>query len=234
MNYGLATIINANGSMADLDDRAVWKLPDEFTIEELVEALETLCNDATCRHRMGKTAQGIVTRDHDPRVCADRYGEEIERFYLRAASSLFVLPQFIAGIEDRKPADVDLIRLAAAICQSFTPANRPRQLLVDVSELVQRDSESGIQRVVKSVIREWLRNSPENIRVEPVYATTEKSGYYYARHYTLEFSTVQPICWMMLRLSLLQVTSFSALIYSRMSSTRKKLFTSICAGWACA
>ena len=45
MNYGLATIVNANGSMADLLDAGVWKLPDEFSDQQLVEALETLRNN---------------------------------------------------------------------------------------------------------------------------------------------------------------------------------------------
>ena len=30
MNYGLPTIVNANGNMVDLLEEGVWKLPDEF------------------------------------------------------------------------------------------------------------------------------------------------------------------------------------------------------------
>ncbi|MDZ7598486.1 MAG: hypothetical protein U5J82_09390 [Desulfobacterales bacterium] len=65
--------------------------------------------------------------------------------------------------------------------------NYPRhQLLVDVSELVQRDAKSGIQRVVRSILREWLNNPPPDYRVEPVYATVDQ-GYRYARRFTQEF-----------------------------------------------
>ena len=42
MNYGLPTIVNANGSMADLPDDCVWKIPDVFEDIELVDALEQL------------------------------------------------------------------------------------------------------------------------------------------------------------------------------------------------
>jgi len=59
-----------------------------------------------------------------------------------------------------------------------------RQLLVDISELVQRDAKSGIQRVVRSILREWLLNPPEGYRVEPVYAGSEQQGYRYARQFT--------------------------------------------------
>ncbi len=54
MNYGLATIVNAHGSMADLDKQTVWKLPDEFSDEELIEALETLWKDADYRQPNGR------------------------------------------------------------------------------------------------------------------------------------------------------------------------------------
>ncbi len=61
-----------------------------------------------------------------------------------------------------------------------------RQLLVDISELVQRDARTGIQRVVRSVLKEWLENPPEGFRVEPVYATLTEP-YRYARKFVAQF-----------------------------------------------
>ena len=75
MNYGLPVIVNANGSMADLDDEAVWKLPDEFSDEQLIEAMETLWRDDVRRRRMGERARNIILRDHNPRICAEQYGD---------------------------------------------------------------------------------------------------------------------------------------------------------------
>ncbi len=186
MNYGLATIVNANGSIADLQDEAVWKLPDEFANEQLVEALETLWQKETQRIRLGKTAREIILRDHDPRVCAEQYRAEIERFYRSAGSGLPALPNAIADIHDPTLGDTDLIQLADAIAQNFPLRNRQRQLLVDISELVQRDARSGIQRVVRNVLWEWLNNPPAGYRVEPVYATVDRR-YRYARRFTLDF-----------------------------------------------
>ena len=61
--------------------------------------------------------------------------------------------------------------------------NYPRkQLLVDVSQLIQHDAKTGIQRVVKSVLREWLVRPPLGYRIEPVYATIEEC-YCYARKF---------------------------------------------------
>jgi glycosyltransferase involved in cell wall biosynthesis len=61
-----------------------------------------------------------------------------------------------------------------------------RQLLVDISELVKHDARSGIQRVVRSILNEWLSNPPEGYRVEPVYGSVD-DGYRYARRFTLGF-----------------------------------------------
>lgn len=62
-----------------------------------------------------------------------------------------------------------------------------KQLLVDVSELMQRDPRTGIQRVVRSVLAELISTPPEGFRIEPVYATPNKPGYKYARGFAQSF-----------------------------------------------
>ena len=74
-------------------------------------------------------------------------------------------------------------RLKVALVGQHCPR---RQLLVDISELVQSDAGTGIQRVTKNVLWEWLKNPPENYRVEPVYATLD-DGYKYAKEFTCNF-----------------------------------------------
>ena len=65
--------------------------------------------------------------------------------------------------------------------------NYPRnQLFVDISELVTKDAGTGIQRVVKNILREWLSSPPAGFQVEPVYATIEKP-YRYARKFSCCF-----------------------------------------------
>lgn len=59
--------------------------------------------------------------------------------------------------------------------QALVPQPRPvphaRQLLVDVSELYQRDARTGIQRVVRNILRELQQSPPEGCRICPVYGT---------------------------------------------------------------
>lgn len=69
----------------------------------------------------------------------------------------------------------------------------PKQLLVDVSELVQRDAKSGIQRVVRAILLQWLKNPPPGYRVEPVYAQADIQGYWYARRFTCQFMGIPDV-----------------------------------------
>ena len=73
----------------------------------------------------------------------------------------------------------------------LSPDNPKSQLMVDVSELVQHDAATGIQRVVKNVCSEWLERPPPGYRVELIYASTEHS-YKYARTFTSAFRKRKP------------------------------------------
>ncbi|PLY13230.1 MAG: hypothetical protein C0628_07025 [Sulfurimonas sp.] len=61
-----------------------------------------------------------------------------------------------------------------------------RQLFVDISEFIQRDSATGVQRVVRAYLKELIDNPPKDFSVEPVYATQEH-GYRYANNYKANY-----------------------------------------------
>lgn len=186
MNAGIATIVNANGSSAELPHDAVWMLEDDFETDALVNALETLRSDPARRAELGVRAQSHICKNHQPRACAAQYAEAIERFYVQAESSAYGLVSQLHSL-GLPPDAADLARLAERAAELFPP-KRPayRQLLVDISELHHHDAKSGIQRVVRSVLHTLLKHPPEGYRVEPVYATGEH-GYRYARGFTARF-----------------------------------------------
>ena len=183
MNYGLATIVNANGSLAEIDQDAVWMLPDEFSDSQLSEALSILWSNKQHRISYGQRASQVIVQHHNPHRCAAMYVKAIEENYQQANVGISGLLSTIAA---QKPtlSPSEWPSLAACIAKNVPPHPRQRQLLVDISELVQRDSKTGIQRVVRSVLNHWLHNAPSGWRVEPVYATMEKSGYRYACRFT--------------------------------------------------
>jgi len=186
MNYGLPTIVNANGSMAELPAKVVSMLPDNFTTAQLAEALEELWRSPATRAALGKRAAQHIQEQHAPRRCADRYVAAIEQFAQQAAETSMGLLKAAArlGMSDDRQ---DLAHFAEYAAQLFpAPRLQAKQLLVDISELAQRDAKTGIQRVVRSILAELLDHPPEGYRVEPVFATLEH-GYRYARRFTARF-----------------------------------------------
>lgn len=81
MNYGLPTIVNANGSMADLPQNAVYMIEDKFTKKDLTKALEELYRDEQKRKTLSKNAQRVIRKEHSPANCAMQYVHAIESFY---------------------------------------------------------------------------------------------------------------------------------------------------------
>lgn len=186
MNYGLPTIVNANGSMADLPEDTVYRLPDEFSTEQLVKALGKLRYDKAARRKLGTRAHQFILNKHAPGKCADQYAEAIELFHHAHANGIPALNRALAAIEPA-PAEAEAwLFLADAVACSISPHLAQRQLLVDVSQLVQVDSKTGIQRVVSSILQEWIKNQPAGLRIEPVYASVQH-GYRYARKFTMDF-----------------------------------------------
>lgn len=191
MNHGVATIINAHGSMANLDSAGVWGLGDVFTDGELIEALTMLACDAQQRAALGDRARAIIRASHAPQSCAAQYFEAIEGFYRRAQAEL---PGLLLSLAKQALPEEEWPSLAGSLARNFPPVMRQRQLLVDVSILVRIDAGTGIQRVVRAILREWLSNPPQGFQVEPVFATSNASGYFYARQWTLRFLGI-PCGW---------------------------------------
>ena len=92
-----------------------------------------------------------------------------------------VVPSCISGQE--------MLSMAHALSHILMDA-APKQLLVDISGLVQRDDRTGIQRVTRSILKELLGTPPEGYVVRPVYASTNAPGYIYARSYVAGFCGV--------------------------------------------
>ncbi len=84
--------------------------------------------------------------------------------------------------------DIDLLNISQAIAFNH-PKNQSKQLLIDISELVKHDAKSGIQRVVRNILREMLENPVSGYIIKPVYADNEKLGYFYAEKFLASFAS---------------------------------------------
>lgn len=184
--HGIPTIINANGSAGELPDDVLLKMPDEFLQTTLRDALTRLQQDKDIANNLSARALAYIRSKHHPYRVGQMYRETIEQFALAStAANHRLLVQSLASIETSvAPDSQDLMATARSIALNQSIASSPRQLLVDISELVHRDAKSGIQRVVRNVLNQLLLNPPQGYRVEPVY---ESDGQYrYARRFACD------------------------------------------------
>ncbi|MGJ7504321.1 glycosyltransferase [Variovorax sp. ZT5P49] len=190
LGRGVATVVNANGSMAYLPSDAVVMLPEEFSDEELIKALEALRQSPKIARSLGEKGQQLISTTHAPADCARQYAHAIELFASRAEYTRAGLIRSIGA--DASLSDESLAKAARSIARALPMPAAKRQFFVDVSELVQHDWQSGIQRLVRSLLRSLFDSPPEGYRIEPVYALKGEPGYNYARKFSLRFLGCSP------------------------------------------
>ncbi len=187
LGFGLPTIVNFEGDAVDCPNDAVFTLTNDFSDEQLAENIESLWKNESLRKKLGDQAHICMKpRQAKARNCAYAYHNAIEKIYLENASNVSDLTRSLARISPAPSTPDSYSNLARCVDQSIPTPFLPRQLLVDVSELRNRDAKTGIQRVVRNILRELLINPPDGIKVEPVYGATQDC-YRYAHDFTFEF-----------------------------------------------
>ncbi len=116
---------------------------------------------------------------------AKQYHYAIETCYMKTQHGVDGLIHSIANVLPPLK-DSEYLQLACLINHNQPVKSVFRQLFVDISELVCRDSKTGIQRVTRSVLKALVNNPPMGYRIEPVYAD-KKGPYQYAREFMFNF-----------------------------------------------
>ena len=196
MSCGAATITSNTSSLPEVvgTPEAMF---DPLSVSSICEKMSQALQDSDFRDQLrahGLKRASLFSWDKTA-LRAIAAWEDIERERFDAiASALAPAPEarlLEALGQHAATADSAVIApLAACIAQNQISGVQ-RQLFVDVSELSQRDSATGVQRVVRSYLRELLTHPPNGFRVEPVYATVDV-GYRYARRFTSRFLGEEP------------------------------------------
>jgi glycosyltransferase involved in cell wall biosynthesis len=194
MIYGLPVIINANGAMAEFPHDAVWMLPDAFSQQQLVEALETLHLDDARRHALGTAGFALMGTRNSPERVGLMYKEALARDAVSQRQGRHALLRQLLATPGLETDDAMLQRLARCIARSPDPL-QPRQLLLDVTTIARNDLKTGIERVVRNQLMELLQLRAIGYRVEPVYLDNAdgKPQYRYARNYAARLLGIEQV-----------------------------------------
>lgn len=196
LNYGLPTIVNAHGAMAQLPATAVWMLADEFTDAELIQALECLWKNKQKCEELSVQARALVHTEHAPVLCAKRYAETIETIYQETAADEQALFNAMLSLDGFSKERVYLNHISQVCAYHCVPKLRQKQLFIDVTNISRNDLKTGIERVVRAQLLELIKAVPAGFRVEPVYLSKADKGvwhYRYANAYTLKILNL-PAC----------------------------------------
>ena len=202
MNHKLPLIVNANGSMAELDPEAVWMLPDEFDNLALIDAIEVLWRSPVRRQSMGARGHEVVSSKHNPAECARRYAYAIERFHYQSeASSAAIVSALVGAISTQQAlsakkemTDAELMIWAANLSANLPLPRSAKRLFLDISATCRNDLKTGIERVARALLLALLDAPPDGFRVEPVYLSDAGGAWHYrsAHHYTLSLLSCPP------------------------------------------
>jgi glycosyltransferase involved in cell wall biosynthesis len=165
MNYGLPTIVNANGSMAEFPPDAVWRLPDAFAIAQLSAALETLRQEPARRQALGAAAVALLDAQFRPARCAALYLATLAA--ARAATDAQHAAWRAALATAAAPNEEALRALAATLAAQESTTRR--QLLVDVSAWAGPSPGAAPDPLGASQLLELLGQARGGMRVEPVF-----------------------------------------------------------------
>ena len=170
MAYGLPLIINASGSMKELPREGALVLNDDFKLEELAAKIEELYYRPTKRAAIGQAARDHIQKYHSPRRVADIFHDAIEEFSTGRQGLRERLIRAISSLRQKATDPIDPLPLAEAIAHNHRCRPTLKRLFIDVTEVVRNDLKTGVERVVRHILKELLlRRYDGDYLIMPLY-----------------------------------------------------------------
>lgn len=163
--YGLPVILNAHGTFDDYDPQSVVKLDDPPTTEKVAEAIVHLAQDTVFRREIAYRGRDLVERAHQPAHIAVAYASAIHAGFPQDGKRVLENIANVLVDSTATPTIMDAIASAAAINTAF---RTPPRLLIDVTRVAENDPCTGIERVIKNIIREFVASDRPDLHIELV------------------------------------------------------------------
>lgn len=153
--HGVPVIVNNDASYTDYPDDVVIKLEPEPNIEAIAKKMESLFANPSQLSEYTERGRQYVVQNHNPANCAASYAAALHEFSAReraceAGTWVDTLAPLIAGTANRR---ADALYAADWLTGRAVPTWQRRRLYIDISHIVHNDHETGIQRVVKEIVR---------------------------------------------------------------------------------
>lgn len=155
LNYGIPVIVNDDASYKDYPNNVVHKIAAIPTTQDIKKALEHLYIDKARCKELATNGRQYLESVHNPESSAAQYAVAIHEFcdrdhYAKASSYMPLMAPHLAQTHHFEDAIENAI---AWLNQNHSIKFTLPRLFIDVSHIARFDHETGIQRVVKEIVK---------------------------------------------------------------------------------
>ena len=188
INCGVPVIASNTSSIPEVVgcDEALFNPLDA---KDIAEKISRVLNNTEYRKKIVAQEQ-----QHKPKfswdISSQRAIEYLEKQYVKNVNSDHKRYATTDGILTKLACSKEIDLLSEKELKGYSsilalniPQRRRRHIYVDISELVTKDAKTGVQRVVRSILKEFLSLNIPGFMVMPVYASIGTVGYLHARQY---------------------------------------------------
>lgn len=170
--HGVPVVINDYASYRDYPDGVAHKIAENPSEEDVARALDRLHSDEAYRKSVAEAGRRYVKAEHDPERIAAEYACAIHDFVNRKDRGAVetAIAAISASVARGKVGDSSIEEIARAITKPVR-AFVPRRLVIDVTPTAAFDHRTGIQRVVRNVLRGIYCSERPGFSAEAVSAT---------------------------------------------------------------
>ncbi|RXA97768.1 MULTISPECIES: glycosyltransferase [Yersinia] len=192
LNYGLPTIYNANGSMAEISSEIAYRLNDDFEIDDLTIALNNLFSNQQQRELLSTLARGYINKNHSPDYCAEMFYKKITQIYNSTPESLVPL---LAKLSVSHKSELN--KLAGSLAETFPILKPKKRIFYDVTATARTSLRTGIERVTRTLVAELIKRNIDDVIILPVYMEKVNDDYIlkHAHGFVRELFNKVPDCF---------------------------------------
>lgn len=187
--HGIPLIVNSHGPVNEYPDDLFLRLKDDFSITELVKALDCLKNDASLRKHLSTAGLAYLRSHHSHEQTAAAYQEVIESVIgdTELQRQKRTIENFWNNFPETSLEARDAVanNIGNGMCLP-----RKSKLYLDISATAQSDLKTGIERVARAYLQELLQSPPIGYDVEPVYLSNERGRWRVRK--ALQYLSKQP------------------------------------------
>lgn len=168
MSYGIPTISHIGYGQEFKDEKVIYNL-SEINEKTILKALNDLTSNFDLRKETSQNSFNYIKENHSPELVTNNISEHLQTFYANNKSASKNYKEY--AIITNKISNINNESLKACFANAFDEnlnsanQNNKPTIYIDVSVLEEKDFKSGIQRVVKSFVKNLINKQDINYQL---------------------------------------------------------------------